>query len=97
MRGEQVVGGIVVMGGVAEEGGEQEFRVELASAIERLHAGGAVRVFGLGQEQEDREIKGRRGGGQFIKGMAVNKAFGIAIGSPRSQSGPDRAPGSPTQ
>jgi hypothetical protein len=39
-------------------------------------------VFGLSQEEEDREIKGRRGGGQFIKGMAVNKAFVIAIPTP---------------
>src|SRR5262245_53551288 len=51
-------------------------------------------VFGLSQEQEDREVKGRRGGGQFIKGMAVNKAIVIAIGSPRRQSGRYRAAGS---
>jgi len=39
-------------------------------------------LFGLGQEQEDREVKGRRGGSQFIKGMTVNKAFVIAIPAP---------------
>src|SRR5499426_1882851 len=86
MRGEQVVGGIVVMSGVANEGGEKQFRVELASAVEGLHADGAVMVFGLSREQEDREIKGRRGGGQFIKGMAVNKAFVIAVPTPRGEA-----------
>src|SRR5262245_2239987 len=86
MRGEQVVGGIVVMSGVADEGGEQQFRVELASAIEGLHAGGAVMVFGLSQEEEDREIKGRRGGCQLIKGVAVNKAIVIAIPAPRGKA-----------
>ena len=44
MGGEQVVGGIVVVSGVADEGGEKQFRVELASAVEGLHAGGAVMV-----------------------------------------------------
>ena len=43
-------------------------------------------VFGLSQEEEDREIKGRRGGGQFIKGMAVNKAFVIAVPTPGGEA-----------
>src|SRR5215813_7261171 len=87
MRGEQVVSGIVVVSRIAEEGGERQFGIELGGAIESLQATDAVMLFGLSQEQEDREVKARRGGGQFIEGVAVNKALAIAIGSPRRQSG----------
>jgi hypothetical protein len=31
----------------------------------------------LSQEEEDEEIKVGRGGGQFIKGVAVDEALGI--------------------
>src|SRR5262249_60674929 len=43
-------------------------------------------VFGLSQEEEDRKIKGRRGGCQLIKGVAVNKAIVIAIPPPRGKA-----------
>src|SRR5215467_1224413 len=46
----------------------------------------AVVVFGLNGEDEDREIEGRRGGGQFIEGVAVNIAFTIRVPSPGGET-----------
>src|SRR5215831_16368373 len=46
----------------------------------------AVVVFGLSWEDENREIKGRRGGGQFIEGVAVKIAFPIRVPSPRGEA-----------
>src|SRR5262252_5404245 len=46
----------------------------------------AVVVFGLSWEDENREIKGRRGGGQFIEGVAVNIAFPIRVPSPGGEA-----------
>ena len=60
---EQVVSRIVVVGRVAHEGGEKQFRIEFEGAVESLHAIDAVVLLGLNGEDEDREIKGRRGGG----------------------------------
>ena len=51
------------MGRVAHEGGEKQFRIEFEGAVESLHAIDAVVLLGLNGEDEDREIKGRRGGG----------------------------------
>ena len=83
---EQVVSGIVVVSRVADEGGERQFRIELWGAIESLHAVDAVMVLGLNGEDEDREIKGRRGGGQFIESVAVNIGFTIRVPSPGGEA-----------
>src|SRR6266498_653135 len=85
-RAEQVVSRIVVVSRVADEGGERQFGIELAGAIESLYAVDAVVLFGLSREDEDREIKGRRGGGQFIESVAVNIAFTIRVPSPGSET-----------
>jgi hypothetical protein len=43
-------------------------------------------LFGLGEENEDGQVVWRRSGGQFVKGVTVDKAFAIAVPPPRGEA-----------
>jgi hypothetical protein len=43
-------------------------------------------LFGLGEENEDGQVVWGRSGGQFVKGVTVDKAFARAVPPPRGEA-----------
>src|SRR5262249_7730751 len=83
---QQVVSGVIVVSRIAEEGSESEFGIEFVRTIERFHAIDAVMLFGLGKMNIDGHVVGRGGSGEFVKGVAVDKTFTVAIPAPAGEA-----------